>query len=456
MKWIIVTVVCIFLALFGLATFLPAPGAEAEATRYFSPVVIERGLEHSLEGKLLFWASTFVHLGALALVVLTGLARSLADVFLRWTGGRWLPAVLWMGVFLFLGDQVLSLPFALWNLEWQRAWGLTQRSAADWLVDYAKGVALSAVVGGIVVMGLYTLLRFFPRTWWALAAGGGTALAVVYAIILPIWINPLFNTFTPLEKTQWAYLQGPVRALAQRVGVPVQEILVMDASRQGSHTNAYFTGFGGTRRIVLYDTLLSSHTALSPTTVAATLALPTSPLGGGAWLAATPVLARASLGEEEVLSILAHEFGHWQHNHIVKGIAFGGVGALVGFFLLSRFLWSAIGRPPCCLKSLSDPAGLPLILLLVVLGTWCALPVENAISRVFERQADMASLELEDHADVFIEAEKRLARDNISNVAPNVFSVWLFATHPPAVERIQMAEQWRAAHNEAQGRAMRP
>ncbi len=324
------------------------------------------------------------------------------------------------------------------------------------MIDYAKATALSAVVSAVVLVGLYTLLRLFPRTWWALAAVGGTALAVAYAIILPIWINPLFNTFTPLEKTRWAYLQGPVRALAQRVGVPVQEILVMDASRQGSHTNAYFTGLGGTRRVVLYDTLLSSHTALAPTTVAATLALPASPLGTGPWLAVTPPLARTTVGEQEVLSILAHEFGHWEHNHIVKGIALGGVGALIGLFVLSRLLRWAVGRPPCYLKSPGDPAGLPLIVLLVLLGTWCALPVENAISRVFERQADMASLELEDHAEVFIEAEKRLARDNIGNVAPNALSVWMFATHPPAVERIQMAETWRAAHRDTQGRAMRP
>lgn len=445
MRFVVLIVVCIFVALFLLTTFLPAPRAEVEAAKYFPPVVIERGLQHSLEGKLQFWASTFVHLGALAVVALTGLARRLADVFARWTGGGWLPGVLLMCVFLFLGDQVLSLPFGLWNLEWQRAWGLTHRSPADWLMDHAKAAGLTAVISAVLLIGLYALLHKFPRSWWALAAVGGTALAVIYAIILPIWINPLFNTFTPLNKTRWAYLQEPVRALAQRVGVPVQEILVMDASRQGSHTNAYFTGFGTTRRVVLYDTLLSSHTALSPATAAAALALPASPLGTGPWLAATPLLAPTTWGEEEVLSILAHEFGHWQHNHIVKGVALGGIGALFGLFVLSRFLRRAVGRPPFDLKSPADPAGLPLILLLVILGTWCALPVENAISRTFERQADMASLELQDHAEVFIEAEKRLARDNISNVAPNTVSVWLFATHPPAVERIHMAEAWRAA-----------
>jgi STE24 endopeptidase len=411
MKAAFLTGVWIFLALFGLTTFLPAPGARAEAEKYFSETTIERGLQHSLEAKLLFWASTAVHLGALALVVCTGFARRLTDVFERWTGGRWLPTLLLMGAFLFVGDEVLSLPFGLMALEWQRSWGLTHQSVGDWLSDHGKVVALAAVTSTVVVVGLYAILRWFPRTWWLLAAAGGTALAFAYAIILPVWINPLFNTFTPLSQTPWKNLEKPVEALAARAGVPVQEILVMDASRQGLHTNAYYTGFGATQRIVLYDTLLKSHPPA------------------------------------EVESILAHEIGHWTHRHIVKGLSLLGVGLFAGLFLLAQALRWAVGRPPFSLTRPADPAGLPLILLLVVLGSWVARPVENAVSRHFERQADQTSLELANHPEVFIAAEQRLAQDNISNVAPNPLAVWLFATHPPPVERIQMAEAWRATHH---------
>jgi STE24 endopeptidase len=411
MKAAIVAVVFLFVALFALTTFLPAPAARAEAEPYFPPRVIERGLERSLQGKLLFWSSTAVHLGVLAVVVFTGFARWLTDRCRRWTGDRWLATVLLVGILLFLGDAILSLPFGLAALEWQRSWGLTHRSLGAWLNDHVLELAVSAVMSGVLLVGLYILLRFFPRTWWALAAAGGTLLGIGYVLILPIWINPLFNTFTPLSQTQWGKLQGPVKKLAARVGVPVEEILVMDASRRDCHTNAYFTGFGATRRVVLYDTLLQSH------------------------------------GEEEVLSILAHEFGHWQHNHIVKGIALGCGGAFVGLFLLAQILKWAVGRPPFLLTSPADPAGLPLILLAAALGSWAVMPVGNAISRAFERQADMASLELYGHPDVFIAAEERLARDNISNVAPNPLSVWLFASHPPAVERIHIAQEWEARHH---------
>jgi len=230
-------------------------------------------------------------------------------------------------------------------------------------------------------------------------------------LILPIWIAPLFNTFTPLEKTEWGYLREPVAELARRGGVPVDEILVMDASRQGSHTNAYFTGFGGTRRIVLYDTLLRQHMKAKD------------------W--------------REVEVILAHEMGHWQHDHIVTGIMIGGVAALAGFCLLSWILQRLVGRPPLRLTSPHDPAGVPLLMLLVVVGTWLAAPVGNAISRHFERQADLVSLEMTRNPEIFIDAEIRLARDNISNVTPNRWSILFMATHPPAVERIRMAEDWK-------------
>jgi STE24 endopeptidase len=111
--------------------------------------------------------------------------------------------------------------------------------------------------------------------------------------------------------------------------------------------------------------------------------------------------------------------------------------------VLAWVLRWAVGRKPFELRSPADPAGVPLLLLLSVLGAWVAAPVENAISRQFETQADRAALELTDHPTAFIEAEKRLAKDNLSNVAPTPFSVWLFATHPTAVERIRMAEEWQ-------------
>ena len=135
---------------------------------------------------------------------------------------------------------------------------------------------------------------------------------------------------------------------------------------QGGHTNAYFTGFGSSRRIVLYDTLLQDHK-----------------------------------DPAEVESILAHEMGHWLHHHIVKGIILGSVGSFVGLLLLFLFLRWMQGRAPCYLQNAADPAGLPLIILLVALTSWVVMPVENVFSRYIERQADEESLKLAGQPEAF-------------------------------------------------------
>src|SRR5262249_20580998 len=156
-------------------------------------------------------------------------------------------------------------------------------SVLSWLIDHFIALGVSAVIGAIGLVGLYVLIRWLPRAWWILAGLGSGVLIAPGAFILPVLIAPLFNTFTPLSTTEWAGLQPMVEALTAKAGLPVSDVLVMDASRQGKHTNAYFTGFGSTRQIVLYDTLLRSH------------------------------------APDEVESILAHEMGHWLHQHIVKG-----------------------------------------------------------------------------------------------------------------------------------------
>ena len=368
-----------------------------------------------MQRRLLYWAGAGLHLAVFAVIVFSGFARKLADFFSR-GGSPWLLTVLLVGCFCFLVEEAIALPIGLARLELLRAWDLTTRPVAGWLKDHALALGVSAVLGAVTLLGLYLLIRFFPRTWWALATVGFMLLTMGYIFILPVLISPLFNTFTPLTETRWSDLQDPVEELAKRAGVPVKEILVVDASRQGSHTNAYFTGFGSTQRIVLYDNLLKKHT------------------------------------REEVESILAHEMGHWQHNHIVKGTALGALAALAGFFLLARILRWAVNRPPFQLSAPFDPAGVPLVLLLVTVGEWLGTPVAYAISRHFERQADMVSLNLTGRPDVFIAAEKKLARDNISNVAPPLVSVWFFNTHPPAVERIQMAEQWEKSRAKPQTR----
>jgi STE24 endopeptidase len=389
---------------FALPTFIASPSARAEAEQYFTAAQIQRGLDYSFERRLLFWPQTALHLGLL--LVLCAWARPLTDACARLVAGRWLPTVVLVGVICALAVEALSLPFSLARLELMRAWGLKPQAAGDWLLDHCKRFAIFGGVQALILAGFYLLMRWLPRTWWLVCGLATVGLAMLTAFLLPIWIDPLFNTFTPLQDTKWKNLEPSVRYLLVKAGVEVNDILVMNASRQSTHTNAYFTGFGSTRRIVLYDNLLDKHT------------------------------------QAEVESILAHELGHWLHDHIVKGIALGGVGSLLAFYLLYRFMGWVRGRAPWLLKSAYDPAGLPLILLLGSLSEWATMPVQNLVSRHFETQADAMSLELAGQPEAFEQAEVKLAVDNISNVAANPWGVLLYSSHPTAVQRIEMAREW--------------
>lgn len=372
----------------------------APALPYFDEQEIRTGLDYSFELKTIGWASRVVTFLFLIVLALTPLGRRLTK---RMVGQNrsWFVSLLLLLLFLFVVEELLSLPFNFWAFHVRKAWGMTQRSLSDWFGDYVKGLAVSAVFQIVPMIGVYLLIRWKPRSWWVLGGSAAVLLGVGLAFIYPLIIDPIFNTFTPLSQTQWASLEPSVRTLIDQAGLEVGDILVMDASRQGSHSNAYFTGFGSSRRIVLYDNLLKDHTP------------------------------------DEMLSILAHEIGHWRHHHIVKGLTLAALGAFLGCFLLSRILL-ALARGGNGLNSPADPIRLPMVYLLYVLAAWLALPIQNQVSRYFERQADAASLELARKPDAFRDAEIRLCRTNKSNVVPHPVNAWIFATHPTPLERVEL------------------
>lgn len=409
MRYLPAIIVAIFVGLALLTLLVPYPPAVELARSFgFSDEVITRGLQHSFERRLFFWGTTFIELFLLLALVYTGFGRRVTARCQQLARGRWLPTLLLSAAFYYVVLLILDFPLDVGRWAHMKAWDMTGRPFGAWFSEYLLATAVSAPIEGLVLVGFYLLLRWLPRWWWIAAAFGSVVLAALFAMVLPIVIAPLFNTFTPISETKWAAWEQPLKKVVESAKVPLDEIFVMNASTQSRHSNAYYTGFAGTRRIVLYDNLLEKHT------------LP------------------------EVESVMAHELGHWLYDHIVIGIGLGGLGLLVGFYGLARILtWAervfGIYGP-------SDPAGLPLVLLAAFVGGWLAMPLSLAVTRHFERQADMTALELARQPDAFIAAEKKLAKDNIGNVAPPPWNVWLFATHPPAVERIQMAVEWKQNH----------
>jgi STE24 endopeptidase len=408
MKTTLLAGLFVYATLFVVTTFVPWEEARQQAAAAgFSETDIDNGLEYEFRWNLLYWTRVGVHYLFYFLVIFKGWGRWLAETFHARSGGRWFVTVLLMLVFFFLANALLALPFGAMGFELQRAWGMTERPWGDWLRDRALSFALNTFIWGSVFGGLYLLIRYFPRTWWLGATLFGLVFGIGYAIVQPLVIAPLFNTFTPLRDTEWKNLEKSVRALTDKAGIEVNEILVMNASRQGFHSNAYFAGFGPTRRIVLYDNLLKQNEP------------------------------------DEIESVLAHEIGHWQYDHIVKGIALAVPAVLLALYALSWILRWSVNRRPLLLTSPADPAGIPLVLILYSLGTWLAMPVENAVSRHFESQANQAALDLAEKPKAFINVEKNMAKKNLSNVAPTPWNAWLFGTHPTTIEAIRMAEDWR-------------
>ncbi|MGF1579913.1 MAG: M48 family metallopeptidase [Gemmataceae bacterium] len=422
MRIAIIVAVVLFVSLFALTTIPYTTSTRQDAlTEGFTTKEIETGVRRSVQRDLIFWSATAVNLGLFGYLVLSGVARRWTDRIQRWMTERlarsvpmeqcetsqmtWWLTLVSVWACCFAVERLLLFPFAILSLENSRVWGMTDLSFLDWLGYYGQRVAFSALLELAVVVGLFFLIRQLPRWWWIWAGALGSVLGILVVCVWPVWVVPMFYEVRPLEDAE---LNARIVRLADKAEVTIDRVYVMNASSRSRHTNAYFMGLGATRRILLYDTLLKSHSY------------------------------------DEVESVLAHEIGHWKHNHSLVGVALWTCSGFLGFFLLRWALIWAIGRRPFRLRSQSDPASIPYILLVFLLANWAVLPVECAIQRHFERQADWVALELTENAQVFVGTEKKMARDNIANVVPNPFTVWMFSTHPTVLQRIGMARRWRA------------
>lgn len=336
---------------------------------------------------------------ALSVAVYALLAWPARGLFRPLSGFGWAgAAAAWAGIVVVVSD-LAGLPLSFWNgLVRERRWGFSTQSARAWLADQAKGLAVSLVLTAAAWTGAVGLARRFPH-WWPAVAAAGLALAVlVLSFLAPVVLEPMFNRFRPLEDER---LAGELRALAARAGVPVRDVLVADASRRTTKVNAYVSGLGRTRRVVLYDTLLGAA------------------------------------GEPELKLVVAHELGHRRDRHVVKGTLLGMAGAAAAVVLL----WAVLGT-----AGVASPRELPVVLLLFVGLELAALAPGAALSRRWERAADRIALELTGDAEAFERVQVELARKNLSDLAPPRLVYLLLFTHPTARERLALGRAWAAAH----------
>jgi STE24 endopeptidase len=336
---------------------------------------------------------------SLVVVLLLGLTPAGARIVAA-VGGHWAVRAVVGGLVVVFLAGLLTLPLAAWRQVIMRRFGLSTQGWGGWLVDLLKGYAVGAVLGGVALLGFYATARYAGEAWWIWAALGAAALTVLLSFVFPVLIEPVFNRFTPLGA-------GPLRdallELAARDRVPVRDVLVADASRRTRAVNAYVSGLGPTRRIVVFDTLLD----------------------------------RADPAEVE--SVVAHELGHARDGDVVTGTvlgALGSAGAVIAVYLAGH--WTALLHR-AGVDSVAEPRSVGLLLALATLAGLVAGPAQNALSRRIEARADAHALTLTDDPVTFEAMEARLAATNLADPDPPRLEHLLFASHPATVERMAAA-----------------
>jgi len=333
-----------------------------------------------------------------------GWARSLTGWLRTFTTNDWMMV---LGFIVIFGgiSGLLELPLSFYSgYLLPHRFGQSNQDLKGWVIDQLKGAAIGAPLGLIILELVYLALRLTGGWWWLWTGAGMLVFTVLLSNLAPILIMPLFNKYVPLGE-EHADLAERLMKLAERAGTKVRGVFKFDMSKRTKAANAALTGIGNTRRIVLGDTLINEF---SP---------------------------------DEIESVLAHELGHQVHKDIPILVGFSTILTLGGLFLASLGLNWAVRY--FGFTGPSDIAGLPA--LGIVLGAFGLVtqPLNNAFSRWRERLADKYSLQSTGKAGAFASAFARLANQNLGEVDPEKWVVFMFYDHPPLGERIRMAEKWK-------------
>ena len=346
-------------------------------------------------------------LGAVIALLLLNLGwssamRNLAERITRW---KWLQTFIYWVEYLLL-TSVLGFPMAVYEgyfREWK--YGLATQTFGPWMMDQVKGLGVGVVMGGILTVLLFGVVRKLPRTWWIWGAVV-TMLFMVFAVMIgPVYLQPIFNKVTRLDDPK---VTRPILAMAQANGIPAKDVWEIDASRQTTRMSANVSGFGSTMRITMNDNLLR----------------------------------RGS--QEEIEAVMGHEMGHYVLNHIPKDIQFFLIVVVVAFAYLRWSLDWCLQRwgAKWGIRGVSDPAVLPLVVLLVSIFFFVLTPFMNTHVRTAEAEADMFGVNASRQPDGFAQAAIHLGE--YRKMKPTPLEEWFFFDHPSGYNRIHRAMQWKA------------
>jgi STE24 endopeptidase len=365
----------------------PIEPAPVDVRDYFSEQEIERGRRYARPQLALSLVRTVVELGALTTVVRRR-PKSLVAL-----GGRPVPGGALAGAGLAVGLSLPPLPLAAVSRVRAVRVGLVTQSWRGWAVDLLKAAAIETGLAGVGGGAVVAVMRRYPRNWWLPLSAGVVGFGTLAAGVAPVLLDPVFNDFTPLPAGE---TRTDVLALASAAGVRVREVYSIDASRRTTAANAYVTGLGPTKRVVLFDTLLDRYR------------------------------------RDEIRLVVAHELAHVRHRDVQRGILYATSVAPATALAVQRLA-----------GTLSDergtPAALPALALAAALVTAPLGLIGNRLSRALERRADEFALRLAGAPDAFVSFERTIALQNVADVEPPRWVSRLLATHPPTAERIGAA-----------------
>ena len=322
---------------------------------------------------------------------------------------NWVIGVLVAMAVLTLADQITSIPVSRWRqLNYDKKWGFSTQTNKQWWTDLFKSIPLGIVIGSAVMLPIWWLIRT-TELWWFWGGLVLALLAILFTTLVPVLIAPIFNKYTPLE-------EGPLReevfATARRVGADISDVLVQDSSKRDSRGNAYVAGMGKTRRVVIYDTMLGeSH--------------------------------------DKLVSVVAHELGHWKLRHLVVQIPMVAVVGFLSFIALKFVMEAEVVQDFAGVDSIGDPAFVPVFNLAFGLISTLTGLISAWLSRVLERQADLFSMEALGNGKSLSDAFAMMSRKYLMDVTPTRWDR-LKHSHPPFAERMAMCTDW---HNANAGRS---
>jgi STE24 endopeptidase len=377
------------------ATAVPVPEPSALALQYYR------------SSHILWAGATALELVVPAALLFTGLSARVRDLARRLARGRWYLTIAIYGAAYVLIQAIAFLPLA-WYAGYvrQHAYGLSTQTAGQWLADWAKGTGITVAIAAAVLWIPYRLLRASPGKWWLWTGLLAAPLTTLAMIVAPVWIAPLFDEYGPMRDRA---LETRIHRLAARAGIPDSRIYEVRKSDDTRRVNAYVTGFGGTKRIVLWDTLVDR------------------------------------LRPDEVVFVMGHEIGHFVLRHTLTVILGATLLAMLSLFVVHRVAGWLIARfrRRIGFERLDDVASLPLLLLTGGVVLLATTPAALALSRWQEREADRFGLEITRDNQAAARAFVRLHDENLAVPRTGLlYRLWR-GSHPDLADRIEFSNRYR-------------